>query len=127
MPTPTKITMLWIVVLINMAFADILSLFYPGAIDEVASGVVEGVVLTPVFLLVAAVFIEIGIVMIFLTGTLAPRTSRIANLTAAAFTILFVVGGGSLKLHYIFFGSAEVIALLYIAYLAWNWRNCEPA
>lgn len=123
MPLASKISSLWIVVLFNMAFADILSFMYPEFLAQITTGKVEGITITPIFLLVAAVFIEIAILMIYLTNALSQGASRIANLGAAAITILFVVGGGSLTPHYVFFASIEVIALLYITYLAWTWRE----
>lgn len=125
MPTATKISTLWIVVLFNIVFADILSVMYPGFISEVSSGVVEGVTLTPALLVIAAVFLEVAIAMIYLARALRRGVSRTVNLVAVAITILFVVGGGSLKAHYIFFASIEVAVLLYIAFLAWNWKVCE--
>jgi len=125
MSATTKISTLWIVVLFNMVFADVLSFIYPGVLTEIATGVVEGVTITPVLLVVSAVFIEIAIVMIYLSRVLKPRYCRIVNLSAVVITMLFIVGGGSLKLHYLFFGSCEVIALLYIGYLSWNLRTSE--
>ncbi len=117
----TKISTLWVVVMINMVFADILSFMDPEFLTQVATGVVAGITITPMFLLLAAIFIEVGILMIYLTRALNRRASRIVNLIAVTITILFVVGGGSLKPHYILFASVEVIAMLYIAYLAWTW------
>lgn len=122
MPVATEISTLWIVVLFNMIFADILGFMYPGFVGEVLTGVVGGITITPAFLVVAAVFIEIAIVMIYLTRTLPAHISRIANLIAAGVTIAFVIGGGSLTLHYIFFATIEVGVLIYIAYLAWHWK-----
>ena len=123
MPVATKISTLWIVVMINMAFADILSFMLPEFAVQIQSGEVDGVVITPMFMLVAAVLIEVGILMIYLTRALGLRASRYSNLGAVALTILFIVGGGSLTPHYIFMASVEVLALLYIAYLAWTWRE----
>ncbi len=119
----TKISTLWVVVMINMVFADILSFMDPEFLTQVATGVVSGITITPMFLLLAAIFVEVGILMIYLTRALNRRASRIVNLIAVTITILFVVGGGSLKPHYIFFASIEVITMVYIAYLAWTWRE----
>ncbi|MGJ8528949.1 DUF6326 family protein [Maritalea sp.] len=118
-----QISTLWIVVMINMAFADILSFMYPTFLTQVATGTVDGVTITPMFMLIAAVLIEVGILMIYLSHVLKPKAARITNLVAVVITILFVVGGGSLKPHYIFFASVEVLALLYIARLAWGWKD----
>lgn len=123
MPVATKISTLWIIVLINMAFADILSFMLPGFLQQIQTGEVDGVVITPMFMLVAAIFIEVGILMVYLTRALSVRASRLANLGAVVLTILFVVGGGSLSPHYIFIASIEVLTLLHIAYLAWTWRD----
>ncbi|MCB9992062.1 MAG: hypothetical protein H6873_00240 [Hyphomicrobiaceae bacterium] len=116
-----KISTLWIVVLMNLIFADVLSFMYPSALAEISTGTVEGVVITPLFLLIAAVLTEIPIAMIFLSRSLGRPLGRIANLVAVVVTILFVVGGGSLKLHYLFLAGVEVIAMVYIAWLAWTW------
>lgn len=118
-----KISTLWIVVMFNMAFADILSFISPDFLSQVATGTIDGVTITPMFILIAAIFVEVGIAMIFLTHVLKPKLARVANLVAVGATILFVVGGGSLAPHYIFFASIEVIAMLYIAKLAWTWNE----
>ena len=123
MPIPTKISTLWVVVLFNMAFADILSFMLPEFAVQIQSGEVDGVVITPMFMLVAAVLIEISIVMIYVSRALSRQTSRIANFAAVGVTALFVIGGGSTAPHYIFFASIEVITMIYIAYLAWTWRD----
>lgn len=123
MPIANKISVLWIVVLFNMIFADIFSFMYPGFLAKVSTGEIDGVTITPGFLLIAAVFVEIAIAMIFLTLALPERTAQTVNLIAVVITLLFVVGGGSLIAHYIFFASIEVIVLIYIAKLAWAWRQ----
>jgi hypothetical protein len=123
MSVTQKIAALWIVVLFNMAFADILSFISPGFVAQVSTGAIDGITITPMFLLIAAVFIQIPIAMMFLTRVLRPRVNRLCNLVAVVLTVLFVVGGGSLMPHYIFMASIEVIALIYIAVLAWGMRS----
>ena len=124
MQVQTKISTLWIVVMFNMAFADIIGFVYPGTLDQLATGVTtDGIVITPAFLLVAAVLVEVGIAMIFLSRILPRKANRIANFVAVVLTTLFIVGGGSLQMHYIFFAGIEIIAMLYIAKLAWGWRE----
>lgn len=123
MSVTQKIAALWIVVLFNMAFADILSFISPGFVAQVSTGAIDGITITPMFLLIAAVFIQIPIAMMFLTWVLRPRVNRLCNLVAVVLTVLFVVGGGSLMPHYIFMASIEVIALIYIAVLAWGMRS----
>lgn len=117
------ISSLWIVVMLNMIFADILSLFIPGAIAEVMAGSADGVTFSGELMLIAAIIIEIPIIMIFLSRILKHKTNRLLNIVAAVITIIFVVGGGSLDLHYIFLATVEVICMLSIIVMAWKWRE----
>jgi hypothetical protein len=123
MTTAQKISTLWIVIMFNIVFADILGFISPGFLTKVQSGVVDGVVITPVFLLVAAVLLQIPIVMIFLTRVLARKPARILNYVAIVITGAFVIGGGSTLPHYLFFVSVELAAMLYIAVLAYRWTD----
>jgi len=124
-----RISTLWIVIMFNMAFADILGFIDPSTMTEIAAastdgvtfGNVEGVVITPTLLLVAAIFIEVAVVMIYLSRTLERQANRIANFIAAAITAVFVLGGGSLQPHYIFFASIEILCLGFIVLLAAKW------
>ena len=122
MSTKEKISVLWIVVMFNMAFADICSFMLPGTLQDIMSGntpfqITQGI------MLVFAVFLEIPIGMIFLSRVLERGVNRVMNIIASLVTILFVIGGGSLTLHYIFFASVEVLIMLYIIWTAWNWRT----
>lgn len=123
MTRSVHISTLWVVVMINMAFADILGFMQPGFLAQAATGVVSGIEITPSFLLIAAVFVEIAIVMIYLSRALPRHRARIANLIAAPITILFIIGGGSIAPHYIFIASIETLCLLAILWLSWTWRE----
>lgn len=120
-----RLSTLWIFLLFNMVFADVFSFMYPGFIEQMMNGSVDGAGPTPVFLLVAAIVTEISITMVFLSRFLKPTISRWANMAAAVITILWVIGGGSLTLHYIFFASIEVLTSLAIIGMAWNWRTLD--
>ncbi|MGR3485232.1 MAG: DUF6326 family protein [Paracoccaceae bacterium] len=123
MSTRLTLTTIWIAVLFNMVFADILGFLDAAFLRQVLDGAIDGVVLTPGFVLLAAICIQVATAMVVLTCALPHRASRIANLIAAPFTILFVVGGGSLSPHYLLLAGVEVAALLWIVRLAWTWRE----
>lgn len=131
MQIPDRVSTLWIVIMFNMAFADILGFIDPATLSEIATastegvafGNVENVVITPSLLLVAAVFIQIAIVMIYLSKSLPKKANRIANTIAALLTSVFILGGGSLSPHYIFFASIEILCLGYIVLLVWRWND----
>ena len=120
MDLKVKLSTLWIVVMFNMAFADILSFML-----EWTTGHTPEVQVSQGVMLAFAVLIEIPIAMILLSRVLKYRVNRLANIIAAAITIVFVIGGGSTHLHYIFFAAVEVLCMLLIAWYAWKWPNPE--
>ncbi len=91
----------------------------------VAGDIVDGTHITPVFLLIAAMVTEISIAMVFLSRLLKYKANRWVNIIGGVVTIVWVIGGGSNLLHYIFFASIEVITSLAIIWLVWNWKNPE--
>ena len=115
-----RISTLWIVVMFNIVFADILSFIAPGFMAGVVMGTVDGIVLTQEMLLGFAILLEIPIAMIYFSRTLEGKANRLANLVAGIITIIFVVGGGSLTPHYIFFASIEVLCILLIIGIAFK-------
>lgn len=112
---------LWIVVMINMLKADILSLYIPGAVEEVAK-TAGGTPITQL-MLGGAIMMEISIVMILLSRVLPYRANRWANVLTSILTIAFVIGGGASYPHYIFIAIVEVICLVLILWNAWKWTE----
>jgi hypothetical protein len=116
----SRLSTLWIFLMLNMAFADIFSFMYPGGLQKIISGDAGGIHITPAFLLLAAVMTEIPIVMVILSRFLGGRAGRWVNVAGAAFTIVYVVGLGSLTAPYIFLALVEVICGLAIIWQAWK-------
>jgi hypothetical protein len=77
----TRLSTLWVVVMFNMVFADILTFIKPGALQELWAGQ-AGVHVTQGLLLVFAVLLEIPIAMIFVSRILKPEANRWANTAA---------------------------------------------
>ena len=123
--TKVLLSTLWIVVMINMAYADILSLHIPGVLDEVAkTSVSTGTPITQL-MLGGAIMLEIPIAMIFLSRVLKYKVNRWANIIASVITIAYVVGGRAPYPHYTFIATVEVVCMLLIAWDAWKWANPE--
>lgn len=120
--TQERLSTLWIVVMFTMAFADILTFVLPEALNDMVKGT-TGVKITQELLLVMAVLVQIPIIMIYLSRTLSRKTNRCVNIIASIITIIFVIGGGSLYLHYIFFATIEVISMLLIIWYSWKWKK----
>lgn len=123
MDTKVKLSTLWIVVMFNMVFADILSFMLANFLQGLMSGNAENIQITEELLLIFAVALEIPIVMIFLSRALPYKVNQGINAIASLFTILLIVGGGSLAYHYLFFATIEIICLLSILIYVYQWEE----
>lgn len=121
-----RISALWVVVMFNMVFADILTFIKPGALLALWAGQ-AGVTVTPSLLLVFAVLLEVPIAMVYLSRVLSPGANRWVNTAAVAVTALFVVGGGSMDPHYVFFAAVEVACMLFVVKAVWSSKTPEAA
>ena len=122
-----KLSTIWIVVMFDMVYADILGFMSPEFLKGVMEGHAEGVPITEGLLLVSAIILQVPIMMIFLSRILQYRANRRANIIAGVITIVFVIGGGSLDLHYLFIATIEVVCILVIIWYAWKWSASEDS
>ena len=115
-----RLSTLWVFVMFNMVFADIVGFLNPGVLDEmIAMKPAQGL------LLVFSILLEIPIAMIVLSRLLKYRANRWANIIAGVITILWVIGGGTISVSYIFFATIEVACMLLIIWYAWKWTEQE--
>lgn len=118
----TLLSTLWIVVMLNMIKADVLSLFVPGSADELAKTAAQTGTPITQLMLGGAIMMEISIVMIILSRVLKHGINRWANILVSLLTIAFIWGGAVSYPHYYFIGAVETICLLIILWQAWVWR-----
>jgi hypothetical protein len=120
--TKVKLSILWIVVMLNMIFADIFStmleVYQKGTLGEFPF---DAKILTAI----AALVTNIPILMIYFARILPYKSNRLLNIIAGIFTIVYVIGGGLRLPHYIVIASVEVVVLLIIIVKAWKWKNLE--
>jgi hypothetical protein len=120
---------LWIFAMFNYLYADVLTMYEPGVLEELMTGSVGGIQFTQGFLLGAAILMETAIVMVLLSRVLEYRANRLANIIAGVIHTLAVSGsmfvGSAPSLHYMFFGTIEIVTTLLIIWLAWKWANPE--
>jgi Family of unknown function (DUF6326) len=122
MPADTMVAMtqratvstLWIVVMLNMVYADILSYLDANLLRQLMTGYAGGVRVTPALTVGAAVIGEVPILMVLLSRVLGPVANRWANLVAAALTAVYVIGGGSTSPHYLVLAAVELVCLALI-------------
>lgn len=119
----TKLSLLWIVVMLNMIFADIFSIM----VELVKKDTMDIPGDVTLVMAVAAVMVNIPILMIYLNRILSFRLCRLLNIAAAVITILFIICGGSLLPHYVIIASIEIAALIYIVFLNIKWKETEES
>jgi hypothetical protein len=124
---PVILSTIWIFVVLNYLYCDVMSLMDSNLLRQYLSGTVDGMVITPSFLLIAAILMEISMSMV-LVSRLAPRgPNRIANLVAA--TITTVVQAATLLSpcapYYLFCSAIEIAGTIAVFVIALTWkRDC---
>jgi len=113
--------LLWIFVLLNMAYADILSLMDPTSLIRER---MAGDPLPAGGLLAGAILMETAIAMVILPWVLNYKVNRWVNILIGALNILAVVTGGHGP-YYVFFATAEVACMVLIIWGAWKWITPE--
>ncbi|WP_124981273.1 DUF6326 family protein [Nonlabens xiamenensis] len=117
---------LWVFVLMNMIYADILNTLKPGYLQEIEY---VGNNISGKTVLLFAFLMEVSIAMILLSRILNRKCNRILNFIAAPVSILWVIvpsivmSGGKSPLSYIFFASIETIAMLFIIWYSLRWNK----
>ncbi len=123
-----KFQTLWIFVMFNYLYADVLGLHDPAILKEIITGHAGSLQITQGFLLGAAILMETAIAMVLLSRVLMYRANRLANMiagvihTAAVSLSMFV---GKPALYYMFFGTIEILCTSLIVWYAWKWTGSE--
>ncbi|MDJ0592265.1 MAG: DUF6326 family protein [Pleurocapsa sp. MO_226.B13] len=114
---------LWIFVLFNMIFRDLHEFGRPGFIEEIMTGIVNGVQITEELMLLGGIMAEVPISMVLLSRVLNYRINRWANIFAGTITIAMIINNGVKDLDDIFFTAIEVVALILIVWCAGKWKK----
>ena len=117
---------LWIFVIFNYLYCDILSLMDSSLLKQYLTGTVDGLELTENFLFMGAILMEIPIAMVLLSRILNYRANRWANIAAATIktiAMIMTMFVGTPTSYYLFFGSIEIGTTIFIMWYAWTWKN----
>ncbi|MDH3620103.1 MAG: DUF6326 family protein [Gammaproteobacteria bacterium] len=124
--TKTVLSTLWIFVLLNIFARDMHELARPGLLQQVMTGVIDGVTITEELMLLGGVMIEIPILMVLLSQILPYRICRGANISAGVLTIMIDVHTNlNPDLDNVFFLVIKLLALLGVIVVAWKWKGRE--
>jgi len=121
-----KLSTLWITATLSYLYCDVISLMDPELLRQYLKGNLNGLALTPGFLLGAAILISIPIAMVLLSRVLSYRANRWANIAAA--TLMTIVQSLTLvigvpALYYLYLSIIEITCTVLIVGYAWKWRK----
>ncbi|OAN75117.1 hypothetical protein A8B78_16935 [Jannaschia sp. EhC01] len=117
------LSVLWIFIILNFFARDIHELGRPGMLEQMMSGTIDGVVITEMLMLLGGIMIEVPILMTILALLLPHGINRWANIGVGLLTMVMIVAM-NLKpdLDNVFFMGIQLIALIAIVGIAWQWR-----
>jgi len=126
-PVKMKLSALWMSMMLLYIYADILSLFRPGQVEEMMKGQMGPFPATQGSLLTASILMMIPAVMVFLSLILNPKASRWTNIILGALYTLVNISNliGETWVYYISFSVVEIVSTLLIVWYAWKWTNPE--
>jgi len=121
----SKLSALWATMMFLYVYADVLSLYRPGELDEIRAGKMGPIDVSQGTLLVASVVVIIPAFMVFLSLILPPimnrRTNLIVGLVLTVVNIINVLG--ETWVYYWVFGILEVLITVLIVRYAWRYAE----
>lgn len=121
----TLLSTLWIVLLFNYLYCDVLGFFDPAHVAAIQSGTIDGIDIVPAFLVGAGAIMQIPIWMVLLSRIVPRRVGRPVSIAAAAVMIAVQIGSlldGPAPV-YVFFSIIELGLLIAIIVVAARWRS----
>ncbi|UCE91086.1 MAG: hypothetical protein JSV90_06600 [Methanobacteriota archaeon] len=120
-----KLAMLWVALVFCYAYADIISFFQPGTLEELLTGEIAGIELNQGFLFATSILMTVSILMIALSVLLKAKVNRLVNIIVGVFhggvlaTTLLVPG--ETWAYYAYFMTVEAVLIGMIVWHAWKW------
>jgi hypothetical protein len=118
-----KLAALWVAMMFLYIYADVLSLFRPGQLDEIMQGLMGPFRVSQSSLLAASVVVIIPAIMVFLSLILKPTVNRWTNIILGVLFTLVNISNlvGETWVYYLLFGALEIVLTLLIIFHAWQW------
>jgi Family of unknown function (DUF6326) len=121
---------LWVFVVLNYLYCDVVSLMDPNLLKQYLTGTVGSMKFTPGLLLGAGVLMAMWIAMVLLSRVLKYGANRWVNIIAGALATLVQLATLVLTppaMYYLFFSVIEMAGTLLIVWFALRWRNPTSA
>ena len=123
-PVRMKLSLLWASVMLCYIYCDYFELYVPGKLQSMLDGRIGPLgAVTQTVLLGTAVLMAIPSLMVFLSITLPPTLSRLANIIFGIVysIIMLLIVLSPAWVFYRFFGVLEVGLTLLVVWYAWTW------
>ena len=113
----------WATLLALYIYADFLSLYRPGELEEISSGGFGPFEVSQTTLVIASLIVMVPAAMILLSVLLPHGVNRRVNLILAVIYTLVNVANLAAEgwAYYIMFGIAEIAVTIFIFITAWRW------
>jgi hypothetical protein len=92
--TTTRLSFLWVFVLLNVCIRDLHTLLRSDVIGQIQSGVMNGTAITDELLLIGGILMEIPVAMIVLNQVMHGKSLYVVNIAAAALTLAIFLSNG---------------------------------
>lgn len=117
---------LWIFVTLNYLYCDVLGHMDPILLNQMLTGDLGFVKITPTFLLMGSVLMEIPIAMVLLSRILNYKANRLFNIIGGLVMTIVQISSlfaGELTPSYTFFSVIEISSTAFIIWYAWTWKK----
>ncbi|HIH01399.1 TPA: hypothetical protein HA259_04875 [Thermoplasmata archaeon] len=120
-----KLAILWAALVLCYAYADIISFFQPGIVEELLTGEIAGIEMSQGFLLSMSILMTVPIFMIALSLILKAKVNRLVNIIVGAFHAVVLLTTtlvpGDTWAYYGYFMTVEALFIGLIIWHAWKW------
>ena len=123
--TKSLLSGLWLFAVLNYLYCDVIGLMDAASLREFLSGMINGMDISPQFLLGASVLMEVPIALVLLSRQLPFRLSRPLNVGAGALMTVVQLASlfvGQPTIYYLFFSAIEISTTAYIVWVAGRWQ-----
>lgn len=117
---------LWTFAILNYLYCDIVGLMDANLLKQFLNGTVEGIEITPGFLLGASILMEVPISMVLFARVLPFRANKTTNITAGLIMTIVQIATvvfDTPTIYYLFFSIIEISTTIGIIWISINWKN----
>lgn len=124
--TRTKLSTLWLFILLNIIFRDIHQFTVASHLEMLLTGYYNGIEITEEILLLGGFLVEVPIAMVLFSLLLNRRIGRPVTIAAAILTTGTLLSTAPTDLDDTFHLIIELAAILTILWTAWTWAKSDP-